>query len=96
MTYKPALPNLSSDYDPLEAVRSAPAPAPQPTPQPAQTQALALPPGKRRAKAKGAQMRQRGLHLTDETILSLRIAALKRGTTASRLADEILRKAIAS
>lgn len=107
---KAVLPNMQ--WQPIEAfdpaLIAAPAPAPMDvdcstittatdatvTPAPAPAPALAL---KRKTTiAKKAPMRQRGLHLEDGTILKLRIEALQRGMTASRLANQILSKALAS
>jgi hypothetical protein len=90
---------------PATAPLSAPAPAPMddmdcstittatdatatPAPAPA--------PKRKATTAKKTPMRQRGLHLEDGTILKLRIEALQRGMTASRLANQILSKALAS
>lgn len=101
---KAVLPNMQ--WQPIEAFDpatiAAPAPAPvdvdctttatdataTPTPAPA--------PKRKATTAKKAPMRQRGLHLEDGTILKLRIEALQRGMTASRLANQILSKALAS
>ena len=77
---KAVLPNMQ--WQPIEAFDPATIAAPAP---------------KRKATtAKKAPMRQRGLHLEDDTILKLRIEALQRGMTASRLANQILSKALAS
>jgi hypothetical protein len=101
---KAVLPNMQ--WQPIEAFDpatiAAPAPAPvdvdctttatdataTPTPAPA--------PKRKATTAKKAPMRQRGLHLEDGTILKLRIEALQRGMTASRLANQILSKALVS
>lgn len=53
-------------------------------------------PKRKPTTAKKAPMRQRGLHLEDAVILKLRVEALHRGMTASRLANQILSKALAS
>lgn len=37
-------------------------------------------------------LRQRGLHLSDDVVIRLRITAMKRGISASKLADQVLRK----
>ena len=57
---------------------------------------VAAAPKRKPTIAKKAPMRQRGLHLEDSTILKLRTEALQRGVTASRLANQILSKALAS
>jgi hypothetical protein len=100
---KPALPNLSINFDPLALMMETPAPAPAPastdltpglveeTPAPAPAHKQEK---KARKQSKGIGLRQRGLWFSDETMLALRIAALKRGMTASRLADEIICAAI--
>ena len=97
-------------FDP--ATIAAPAPAPLSAPAPAsmavdcsntitatdatETPAPAPAPKRKATTAKKAPMRQRGLHLEDATILKLRMEALQRGVTASRLANQILSKALAS
>ena len=90
---------------PATAPLSAPAPAPMDdmdcSTTTTATNATATPapapaPKRKATTAKKAPMRQRGLHLEDGTILKLRIEALQRGMTASRLANQILSKALAS
>ena len=97
-------------FDPATIAAPAPAPAPLASAAPAPvyvdctttaTDATATPapapaPKRKTTTAKKAPMRQRGLHLEDGTILKLRIEALQRGMTASRLANQILSKALAS
>jgi len=99
-------------FDPATIAAPAPATAPLSAPAPAPidvdcsttttaTDATATPapapaPKRKATTAKKAPMRQRGLHLEDGTILKLRIEALQRGMTASRLANQILSKALAS
>jgi len=103
---KAVLPNMQwqpiETFDPATIAAPAPAPAPvdvdctttatdataAPTPAPA--------PKRKPTTAKKTPMRQRGLHLEDGTILKLRMEALQRGMTASRLANQILNKALAS
>lgn len=104
---KSVLPNLQWKrlpvFDP-NTISAAPATQPEPeaipTPEaiaPAVDEAPTPPQPKRRATpAKKSPMRQRGLHLEDGTILKLRIEALHRGMTASRLANQIIQKALAS
>jgi len=36
--------------------------------------------------------KQRGLHLSDDVCIRLRIMAMRKGTSASKLADQILKK----
>ena len=105
---KAVLPNMQ--WQPIEAFDPATIAAPAPAPAPASvdvdctttatdataTPALAPVPKRKTTTAKKAPMRQRGLHLEDGTILKLRIEALQRGMTASRLANQILSKALAS
>lgn len=97
-------------FDPATIAAPAQAPAPLASAAPASvdvdctttaTDATATPapapaPKRKATTAKKAPMRQRGLHLEDGTILKLRIEALQRGMTASRLANQILSKALAS
>jgi hypothetical protein len=96
-------------FDPATIAAPAPTPAPAPAPMDdmdcstttTATNATATPapapaPKRKATTAKKAPMRQRGLHLEDGTILKLRIEALQRGMTASRLANQILSKALAS
>lgn len=40
----------------------------------------------------GGKWKQRGLHLSDDVCIRLRIMAMKKGTSASKLADQILKK----
>lgn len=40
----------------------------------------------------GTKWKQRGLHLSDDVVIRLRISAMKKGLSASKLADQILRK----
>lgn len=40
----------------------------------------------------GTKWKQRGLHLSDDVVIRLRISAMKKGVSASKLADQILRK----
>lgn len=106
---KAVLPNMQ--WQPLPAFDPATIAAPAPAPAPMDdmdcstittaTDATATPapapaPKRKATTAKKAPMRQRGLHLEDGTILKLRIEALQRGMTASRLANQILSKALAS
>jgi hypothetical protein len=106
---KAVLPNMQ--WQPLPAFDPATIAAPAPAPAPMDdmdcsttttaTNATATPapapaPKRKATTAKKAPMRQRGLHLEDGTILKLRIEALQRGMTASRLANQILSKALAS
>jgi len=106
---KAVLPNMQ--WQPLPAFDPATIAAPAPAPAPMDdmdcsttttaTNATATPapapaPKRKATTAKKAPMRQRGLHLEDGTILKLRIEALQRGITASRLANQILSKALAS
>lgn len=105
---KAVLPNMQ--WQPIEAFDPATIAAPAPAPALASvdvdctttaTDATATPapapaPKRKATTAKKAPMRQRGLHLEDGTILKLRIEALQRGMTASRLANQILSKALAS
>jgi hypothetical protein len=106
---KAVLPNMQ--WQPLPAFDPATIAAPAPAPAPMDdmdcsttttaTNATATPapapaPTRKATTAKKAPMRQRGLHLEDGTILKLRIEALQRGMTASRLANQILSKALAS
>lgn len=90
---------------PAPAPLSAPAPAPMDdmdcsitttATDATETPAPAPAPKRKATTAKKAPMRQRGLHLEDATILKLRMEALQRGVTASRLANQILSKALAS
>jgi len=103
---KAVLPNMQ--WQPIETFDPATIAAPAPAPTPVDvdctttaTDATATPapapaPKRKATTAKKAPMRQRGLHLEDGTILKLRIEALQRGMTASRLANQILNKALAS
>ena len=101
---KAVLPNMQ--WQPIEAFDPATIAAPAPAPVDVDctttaTDATATPapapaPKRKTTTAKKAPMRQRGLHLEDGTILKLRIEALQRGMTASRLANQILSKALAS
>ena len=105
---KAVLPNMQ--WQPIEAFDPATIAAPAPAQAPASvdvdcpttaTDATATPapapaPKRKATTAKKAPMRQRGLHLEVGTILKLRIEALQRGMTASRLANQILSKALAS
>ena len=101
---KPVLPNMTwqpiPTFDP--ATIAAPAPAPvdvdctTTATDATETPAPAPAPKRKATTAKKSPMRQRGLHLEDGTILKLRIEALQRGMTASRLANQILSKALAS
>ena len=104
---KSVLPNLTWQRMPVfdpNTISAAPATQPEPeaipTPEaiaPAVDEVPASPPPKRRpTPAKKNPMRQRGLHLEDGTILNLRMEALRRGITASRLANQIIQKALAS
>lgn len=107
---KPVLPNMTwqpiPTFDPATIAAPAPLSAPAPAPVDVDctttaTDATATPapapaPKRKTTTAKKSQMRQRGLHLEDATILKLRIEALQRGMTASRLANQILSKALAS
>lgn len=101
---KAVLPNMQ--WQPIEAFDPATIAAPAPAPidvdcTTTATDATATPapaptPKRKTTTAKKSPMRQRGLHLEDATILKLRIEALQRGMTASRLANQILSKALAS
>ena len=101
---KAVLPNMQ--WQPIEAFDPATIAAPAPAPVDVDctttaTDATATPapapaPKRKATTAKKAPMRQRGLHLEDGTILKLRMEALQRGMTASRLANQILSKALAS
>ncbi len=103
---KAVLPNMQ--WQPIETFDPTTIAAPTPAPAPVDvdctttaTDATATPapapaPKRKATTAKKAPMRQRGLHLEDGTILKLRIEALQRGMTASRLANQILSKALAS
>lgn len=103
---KAVLPNMQ--WQPIEAFDPALIAAPAPAPMDVDcsttttatdatvTPAPAPAPKRKATTAKKAPMRQRGLHLEDDTILKLRIEALQRGMTASRLANQILSKALAS
>ena len=106
---KAVLPNMQ--WQPLPAFDPATIAAPAPAPAPMDdmdcsttttaTDATATPapapaPKRKATTAKKTPMRQRGLHLEDGTILKLRMEALQRGMTASRLANQILNKALAS
>ena len=99
---KAVLPNMQ--WQPIEAFDPATIAAPVPVDvdcTTTATDATATPapapaPKRKATTAKKAPMRQRGLHLEDGTILKLRIEALQRGMTASRLANQILNKALAS
>jgi hypothetical protein len=103
---KAVLPNMQ--WQPIETFDPATIAAPAPAPAPVDvdctttaTDATATPapapaPKRKATTAKKAPMRQRGLHLEDGTILKLRIEALQRGMTASRLANQILSKALVS
>lgn len=98
---KPVLPNLQWQRLPVfDPNTISAAPATQPEPEaiaPAVDEVPASPQPKRRpTPAKKNPMRQRGLHLEDGTILNLRMEALRRGITASRLANQIIQKALAS
>ena len=70
------------------------------TPAPVETVAApAAPPAPaiRAPKAKkdtttAGNWKQRGLHLSDDVCIRLRIMAMKKGTSASKLADQILKK----
>lgn len=108
-TSKTVLPNMEwqpiQTFDPAMIAVPAPgstaAPAPMNLDCPATTTATdaaepAPAPKRKPTTAKKAPMRQRGLHLEDSVILKLRIEALQRGMTASRLANQILGKALAS
>ena len=68
---------------PVETV-AAPAPAP-PAP------AIRAPKAKKDTNTAG-NWKQRGLHLSDDVCIRLRIMAMKKGTSASKLADQILKK----
>ncbi len=68
---------------PVETV-AAPAPAP-PAP------AIRAPKAKKETTTAG-NWKQRGLHLSDDVCIRLRIMAMKKGTSASKLADQILKK----
>ena len=99
---KAVLPNMQWQplpaFDPATIAASAPAPVDVDCTTTA-TDAIAVPeaaPKRKPTTAKKAPMRQRGLHLEDSTILKLRMEALQRGMTASRLANQILNKALAS
>jgi len=101
---KAVLPNMQWQplpaFDPATIAASAPAPVDVDCTTTA-TDATAAPapapaPKRKPTTAKKAPMRQRGLHLEDSTILKLRTEALQRGMTASRLANQILNKALAS
>jgi len=101
---KAVLPNMQ--WQPIEAFDPATIATPAPAPVDVDctttaTDATATPapapaPKRKATTAKKAPMRQRGLYLEDGTILKLRIEALQRGMTASRLANQILSKALAS
>ena len=99
---KAVLPNMQ--WQPIEAFDPATIAAPVPVDvdctttatDATATPAIAQAPKRKATTAKKAPMRQRGLHLEDGTILKLRIEALQRGMTASRLANQILSKALAS
>ena len=109
MKTKPALPSLSINFDPLALMQGAKAPAPAPAQPEAPAQIVesaGLDPAPdpvpvRQAKPKAKRqpaprhgMRQRGLWLSDAVMMELRIAALRQGTTASRLADEFISAAL--
>lgn len=103
---KAVLPNMQ--WQPLPAFDPATIAAPAPAPVedgghefvstvlPATIEVPAAAAKRKHTTAKKAPMRQRGLHLEDSTILKLRTEALQRGMTASRLANQILSKALAS
>ena len=99
---KAVLPNMQ--WQPIEAFDPATIAAPAPVDvdctttatDATETPAPAPAPKRKATTAKKSPMRQRGLHLEDGTILKLRIEALQRGMTASRLANQILNKALAS
>ena len=103
---KPVLPNMTwqpiPTFDPATIAAPAPAPAPMDvdcsitTTATDATETPAPAPKRKPTTAKKTPMRQRGLHLEDGTILKLRMEALQRGVTASRLANQILSKALAS
>ena len=105
---KSVLPNLTWQPLPIfDPNTISAAPATQPEPEAIPTAEVKLPavdeaptppqPKQRRPMAvKKNPMRQRGLHLEDATILKLRIEALHQGMTASRLANQLLQKALAS
>ena len=76
---------------PVETVAAVPAPAtPAPTPVPAPA-AIRAPKIKKETTTAG-NWKQRGLHLSDDVCIRLRIMAMKKGTSASKLADQILKK----
>ena len=72
---------------PVETVAPAPVPAPV-APPPA---AIRAPKIKKETTTAG-NWKQRGLHLSDDVCIRLRIMAMKKGTSASKLADQILKK----
>jgi hypothetical protein len=73
---------------PVETVAAVPTPAAPPAPPAA---AMRAPKAKKETTTAG-NWKQRGLHLSDDVCIRLRIMAMKKGTSASKLADQILKK----
>ena len=71
---------------PVETVAAVPAPAALPP-----AAAISAPKIKKETTSAG-KWKQRGLHLSDDVCIRLRIMAMKKGTSASKLADQILKK----
>ena len=104
MKTKHALPNLNINFDPLALLQTDIPAAKEPALTPGQLEAAPVSApaeapkvakqSKQKRQSAGNGLRQRGLWLSDEIMLQLRIEALRQGTTASRLADSILRTAI--
>jgi len=69
---------------PVETVAPVSAPAPA-------APAIRAPKAKKDTTTAG-NWKQRGLHLSDDVCIRLRIMAMKKGTSASKLADQILKK----
>lgn len=66
---------------PVETIAAVPAPA----------AAIRAPKAKKDTTTAG-NWKQRGLHLSDDVCIRLRIMAMRKGTSASKLADQILKK----
>lgn len=71
---------------PVETVAAVPSPAALPP-----AAAISAPKAKKDTPAAG-NWKQRGLHLSDDVCIRLRIMAMRKGTSASKLADQILKK----
>jgi hypothetical protein len=79
---------MDTPIAPVETVAAAPTPAAPPAPPAAAMRA----PKAKKETATAGNWKQRGLHLSDDVCIRLRIMAMKKGTSASKLADQILKK----